>query len=66
MSAAAGFQWDNANRDHLASHNVTPEEAEQAILDNHAAILEIQTGNDEERTKALGITATGRILAVVF
>ena len=66
MSAAPEFQWDDVNRDHLASHNVTPEEAEQAILDNHAVLLEIQTGNDEERTKALGITATGRILAVVF
>jgi uncharacterized DUF497 family protein len=46
-STAPEFQWDDANRDHLASHNVTPEEAEQAILDHHAVLLEIQIGGDE-------------------
>jgi uncharacterized DUF497 family protein len=66
VSTAPEFQWDDANRHHLASHDVTPEEAEQAILDHHAVLLEIQIGGDEERTKALGMTATGRILAVVF
>jgi len=59
------FHWDDANRGHLALHNVTPEEAEQAILDPDAVLLEIQTGGEEERTKALGITKAGRILTVV-
>ena len=60
------FHWDDANRSHLALHQITPEEAEQAILDPFAVLLEIQTGGQEERTKALGITAAGRILTVVF
>jgi hypothetical protein len=60
------FDWDDANRDHLARHQVTPEEVEQAILDPHAIVLEIESTRDEERAKAVGITARGRVLAVVF
>jgi uncharacterized protein len=63
---APEFDWDDSNRNHLARHDVTPSEAEQAILDPHAVLLEIQIDNNEERTKALGITTAGRILAVVF
>ena len=63
---AVEFQWDDANRDHLALHSVAPGEAEQAILDHHAVLLEVQTGGGEERTKALGMTGAGRVLAVVF
>ena len=60
------FDWDDANVAHLALHKVGPKEAEHAILDPHGVFLEIQTREDEERTKAVGITATGRILTVVF
>jgi uncharacterized DUF497 family protein len=66
VATAPGFQWDDGNRHNPASPDVTPGEAEQAILDHHAVLLEIQIGGDEERTKALGMTATGRILAVVL
>jgi uncharacterized DUF497 family protein len=61
-----GFHWDHANRDHLALHGISADEAEQAILDPYAVLLEIQIDEEEERTKALGMTAGGRILAVVF
>jgi uncharacterized DUF497 family protein len=44
----------------------TPKEAQQAIFDPQAVLLEIQSGDEEERTKALGITSGCRILAVVF
>ena len=60
------FDWDDANRSHLAQHDISPDEAEQAILDPYAVLLEIQTGGEEERTKALGATASGRILTVIF
>ena len=60
------FEWDRANRDHIARHGGRPEEAEQAILDPHAILLEIETSRGEERTKAVGITASGRLLVVVF
>ena len=60
------FDWDDANRGHLARHNVSPGEAEQAILDPHAIVVEIESGIGEDRTKAVGMTASGRVLAVVF
>lgn len=60
------FDWDDSNLYHLARHNVAPEEAEQAILDPNGVLLEIYTDNGEQRTKALGMTRSGRILTVVF
>ena len=45
---------------------MTPDEAEQCILDPDAVFLEIQTDTGEERTKALGRSSGGRILVVVF
>jgi uncharacterized DUF497 family protein len=63
---APEFDWDDANCDHLALHEVTPGEAEEVILDPYAVMLEIQSGDNEERIKALGITASGRILTVLF
>ena len=63
---APEFDWDDANRDHLVRHQVTPQEAEQAILDPHAILLEIESNAGEERAKAVGMTARGRVLAVVF
>ena len=59
------FDWDDANTGHLARHGVGPVEAEQAILDTDALMLEIQE-EDEERVKAVGVTGAGRILVVVF
>lgn len=60
-----GFDWDEANVTHLARHKVDPIEAEEAILDANAIMLEIQA-EDEERFKSVGRTLGGRILAVVF
>lgn len=60
------FDWDDDNRKHLARHRVSPQEAESAILDEDAVLLEIESEQSEERIKALGMTAAGRILAVVF
>jgi len=59
------FQWDASNIAHLARHDVLPAEAEAAILDTQAILLEIQT-EAEERVKAVGATLGGRILVVVF
>ena len=65
MNDAQEFNWDDANVGHLARHGVSPFEAEEAIVDPHAILLEIQT-DDEERVKAVGATSGGRILVVVF
>ena len=59
------FEWDDSNIAHLARHAVSTDEAEQAILDPDAVVLEIQSGN-EDRVKAVGMTRSGRILEVVF
>ncbi len=59
------FDWDAANVGHLAEHDVSPLEAESAILDPNAMMIEIQAG-EEERVKALGRAFNGRILVVVF
>ncbi len=58
------FEWDEANREHIAEHDVTPEEAEQVVL-NQPLDLEVQSRSGEERTLQLGETDAGRILLVV-
>jgi len=61
------FDWDEANRDHLAQHNVKQEEAEQAILGDPLDI-EMQVAepcNNEERLLQIGETAKGRILQLL-
>ena len=45
---------------------VTPQEAEQAILDENAILVEIESVYGEERTKVLGMTPSGRLLVVIF
>lgn len=63
--AAGEFEWDEGNIDHVARHDLTTAEAQEAILDPNAIMLEIQF-EEEERTKAVGRTNRGRILVVVF
>ena len=61
------FDWDGANRDHLAQHNAKQEEAEQAILGDPLDI-EMQIAepcNNEERLLQIGETAKGRILQLL-
>ena len=57
------FDWDEANRSHIARHGVTPADCEEAI----AAVIEIVPGIDSEeaRWKTTGI-AKGRRLEVVW
>jgi uncharacterized DUF497 family protein len=61
------FDWDEANRDHLARHDVTPEEAEEVVLGEPLDIeMQIEEGSGkEERLLQLGETATGRILQLL-
>lgn len=58
---AASFEWDDANIDHVARHEVEPDEAE-AVLDNKPLIL--KTADD--KYLAYGRTDEGRYLLVVF
>jgi hypothetical protein len=61
------FDWDDANRDHLARHDVTPQEAEEVVLGDPLDI-ELQTAEGsggEERILNIGETRKGRILELV-
>lgn len=59
------FDWDDANILHLAGHNISPEEAEEAILGDPIDIgFDVVHG--EERSSSIGETAEGRILHVVI
>lgn len=56
-----GFDWDKRNIDHIARHNVEPEEAEEVFFDKPL----IRRSRDG-RYIALGQSWAGRYLAVVF
>jgi len=58
------FEWDSVNRRDVGRHNISPEEAEQVIL-NDPLDLEIQSVDGEERFVQVGETNGGRILVVV-
>jgi uncharacterized DUF497 family protein len=61
------FDWDDANRDHLARHDVTPQEAEQVLFGESLDIdLQVdETSDAEERLLQIGETASGRILQLL-
>jgi uncharacterized DUF497 family protein len=58
------FDWDDANRKHVADHGVEPSEAEEVII-NDPLDLELQLINGEERVLQIGNTNDLRILVVV-
>jgi uncharacterized DUF497 family protein len=61
------FEWDEANKGHIARHGVAPMEAEEALL-RDTLDIEMQFANasdGEERLLHLGETAKGRILQIV-
>jgi uncharacterized DUF497 family protein len=58
------FDWDSANIEHIARHNVTPEEAEQ-VIQNDPLDAPAELRNSEKRTLHLGETDAGRVLVVV-
>jgi uncharacterized DUF497 family protein len=59
------FDWDNVNIAHIALHHVVPDETEEALT--LAPIeLDYETVNGEERDRLIGLTAKGRLIAVVI
>ena len=53
--------WDDWNVEHIARHNVTPEEVEQACL-GEIMVLDGKKG----RLVVSGLTVDGRLLAIVL
>jgi len=60
------LDWDVHNGGHLARHNVRPEEAEQALSGGIVDLDYRMTDDGEERWTAMGQTAAGRLLVIVW
>ncbi len=56
--------WDAGNIDHIARHNILPEEVEQ-VLENDPLDITRYLRNREERLNQVGETDAGRVLVVV-
>jgi uncharacterized DUF497 family protein len=63
--ATTPFQWDNANRQHIAAHDVTTSEAEEVFY-NAPLEFEMQDRNGEQRQVIIGPTFAKRILYLVW
>ncbi|HEV2134364.1 MAG TPA: BrnT family toxin [Terracidiphilus sp.] len=60
------FEWDDANILHVAEHAVTPEEAEEALLNRPMEMGYDKSDLGEDRWSYLGETAEGRVLYVAI
>lgn len=58
------FLWDVGNIDHIARHDISPEEAEQ-VVENDPFDIARYLRNGEERLNQVGETDAGRVLVVV-
>jgi uncharacterized protein len=65
MADAVSFDWDQANREHLGSHHVTPAEVEQ-VFANDELDIDYDVVGGEERWTVIGKTDQMRVLIVVF
>ena len=59
----SAFDWDDANRSHIARHDVAPEDCEAAMADSVLTVPGL--AGDEPRWKTTGL-AKGRRLEVVW
>lgn len=61
------FHWDDANTEHIARHDVEPEEAEEAATDpDRVAAPAYRSQSGERRQAMTGRTEDGRILTVIL
>jgi len=58
------FDWDEANRSHIARHHVEPSEAEE-VIDNDPLDFGMELVDGEDRYVSLGPTNAGRLLVVI-
>lgn len=65
MADEVSFEWDESNREHIARHNVMPEEAEQVLM-NEPVDDGFEVVEGEERWTSVGHTNRLRILRVVW
>jgi uncharacterized DUF497 family protein len=62
----AGFDWDHANREKCQQHGVSISEIESTFERPIAVVPDLHHSGTEERFKAIGTTADGRHVFVVF
>ena len=65
MANELGFDWDQANTAHIASHHVSPEEVEQ-VFANEEVDIDYDVVGGEERWVVAGETDLARVLIVVY
>jgi uncharacterized DUF497 family protein len=63
---ATGFDWDYGNRDKCRSHGVSIAEIESFFRRSVALFPDRHHSRAEERFKAIGTSAAGRHILVVF
>ena len=67
LEGVAGFEWDEGNIEHIAEHNVTPEEAEELFSDPDNVLSEdMEHSTIEKRFLIIGKTEQGRLLYQIF
>ncbi|MGI8741549.1 MAG: BrnT family toxin [Bryobacteraceae bacterium] len=59
------FEWDEANIQHIARHNVKPSEVEQVFW-NDPDYVNYELVNDEPRWTMIGHTSLLRVLFIVW
>lgn len=60
------FEWDDANVDHIARHEIDPAEVEEAFTDRNRRLLPARRDPTERRRALIGMTEDGRLLFIVF
>lgn len=66
ISDVTGFDWDSANREHVARHDVEPWECESVLVDDPRRQDHVQVRGGETRVVSRGLTRQGRPLVLVW
>jgi uncharacterized protein len=67
LKGVIGFDWNEANIEHIAEHDVTPDEAEEVFSDEDNVLDEdIEHSIVEKRFLIIGKTEKGRLLYQIF
>ncbi|MDP2638115.1 MAG: BrnT family toxin [Candidatus Levybacteria bacterium] len=67
LKGVVGFEWDDANIEHIARHNVSPAEAEEVFFDiNNVQDEDVRHSIAEDRFIIIGKIKEGRLLYQIF
>ena len=67
LKNVVGFEWDEANVEHISRHNVAPAEAEEIFFDiNNVLNEDIKHSIAEDRFIIIGKTKEERLLYQIF